>query len=98
MVELVIIAWIVKLTDIHKYVNNISEFTIGNWFVICLRFISPLFLLVIVGTNIYTTLTDGYGGYTTADLTLLGWGLIAAMLIGAIVINKTSKNTITQES
>jgi len=98
LVELVIMAWIVKLTDIHQYVNKISEITIGNWFILCLRFISPIFLVVIVGTNIYTTLTEGYGGYSADDLILLGWGLIAAMLIVAITINKASKNNITQES
>lgn len=98
IIELVIMAWIIKLTDIHEHVNRISEITIGNWFVVCLRFISPLFLVVILGTNIYTTLTEGYGGYSSSDLNILGWGLIAIMLIVAIVINSSSKTNITQES
>ncbi|MCP5079390.1 MAG: sodium-dependent transporter, partial [Psychromonas sp.] len=98
LIELLIMGWIIKLSDIHKHVNNVSEFTIGNWFEICLRFISPLFLLVIVGTNIYTTLMEGYGGYSQSDLMLLGWGLVGAMFVAAILINKASKNTIQQES
>ena len=98
LIELLIMGWIVKLSDIHKHVNNVSEFTIGHWFEICLRFISPLFLLVILGTNIYTTLTEGYGGYAQSDLMLLGWGLVAAMFISAIVINKASKTNLPQES
>ncbi|MEI6897660.1 MAG: sodium-dependent transporter [Psychromonas sp.] len=97
-IELVIMGWIIKLTDIHQYVNKISEFTVSSWFVICLRVISPLFLIVILGTNVYTTLTSGYGGYTLSDLTLLGWGLVAAMLIISIVINTKTKNNTTQES
>ncbi|WP_022940307.1 sodium-dependent transporter [Psychromonas hadalis] len=98
LIELFIMGWIIKLSDIHKHVNTVSEFTIGNWFEICLRFISPLFLLVILGTNIYTTLTEGYGGYTQSDLMLLGWGLVGAMFVVAIVINKASKNSFSQES
>jgi len=98
LVELFIMGWIIKLTAIHQHVNKISEITIGHWFIVCLRFISPLLLLVILGTNIYTTLTDGYGGYSTADLMLLGWGLVGAMLIAAIVINKASNTNMTQES
>ena len=98
IVELIIMGWIIKLSDIHKHVNSISEFTIGNWFENCLRYISPLFLIVILSTNIYTTLTEGYGGYSHSDLLMLGWGLVAAMLVGAILINVTSKNKQIQES
>jgi len=91
IIELVIMGWIIKLNDIHKHVDSVSEFKIGSWFEVCLRFISPLFLIAIVGTNIYTTLTDGYGGYSQSDLLMLGWGLTAAMLVIALVINKMSK-------
>jgi NSS family neurotransmitter:Na+ symporter len=97
IVELVIMGWIVKLTNIHEHVNKVSEFTVGNWFEICLRYISPLFLIVILVTNIYTTLTKGYGGYAHSDLLLLGWGLVAAMFVVAIIINKKSKMTISEE-
>ena len=90
--ELFIMGWVVKLTDIHKHVNNLSEFTVGNWFEVCLRYLSPAFLIVILGTNIKNTLTDGYGGYEPSDLLTLGWGVIAAMLIIALIVNKTSSN------
>jgi len=94
IVELFIMGWLIKLTAIHKHVNNISEFSVGHWFKICLRFLSPVFLIVILGTNIMTTLTKGYGGYGQSDLIILGWGLIAAMLILAVVINKASSTVI----
>jgi len=91
IIELVIVAWLFKLSDIRKYVNNISDFSIGTWFEICLRFISPAILAIILGTNIYKTVTEGYGGYATFELVILGWGLIAAMFIVAVVINKSSR-------
>ncbi|HIP76065.1 MAG TPA: sodium-dependent transporter, partial [Psychromonas hadalis] len=89
--ELVIMGWIVKLNGIHKHVDSVSEFKVGAWFGFCLRFITPLFLISIVATNIYTTINDGYGGYSHSDLLILGWGLTAAMLVVAFVINKMSK-------
>jgi len=88
--ELFIMGWVVKLTTIHTHVNETSEFTVGKWFEICLRYLSPAFLIVIFGTNIVTTLTDGYGGYAHSDLINLGWGVIAAMLIISITVNKAS--------
>lgn len=93
IIELFIMGWVVKLTAIHKHVNETSEFTVGNWFEICLRYLSPAFLIVIFATNIVTTLTDGYGGYANSDLITLGWGVIAAMLIIAITVNKASSST-----
>jgi len=90
IVELVIMGWVVKLTVIHKHANQLSEFTIGHWFILCIRYVSPALLIVILGTNIYTTITKGYGGYSHEDLLTLGWGVIAAMLIIAIAINKTT--------
>ncbi|WP_435235131.1 sodium-dependent transporter [Psychromonas sp. PT13] len=99
IIELVIMGWIIKLSDIHKHVNNLSEFTVGNWFEACIRYLSPAFLIVILGTNIYNTITEGYGGYTHSDLLTLGWGVIAAMLVLAIIINKTSNSdNLTKEA
>jgi len=91
LAELIIMAWLVKLADIRKHVNEISEFTIGKWFEVCLRFISPIFLVVILGTNVINTIKDGYGGYAQSDLLLLGWGLLAAMLVVSIIVNRSSK-------
>jgi NSS family neurotransmitter:Na+ symporter len=99
IIELAIMGWIIKLSDIHKHVNNLSEFTVGNWFEICLRYLSPAFLIVILSTNIYNTITEGYGGYSNTDLLTLGWGLITAMLIIAIIVNKTSNSeNLTKEA
>ncbi|MGF1723713.1 sodium-dependent transporter [Photobacterium nomapromontoriensis] len=91
LIELIIIAWLLKISDIRSYVNNISEFRIGKWFEICLRFLSPAMLAVILGTNLIRTVRDGYGNYQTPDLLMYGWGLVAAMFIIAIIINLRSK-------
>jgi NSS family neurotransmitter:Na+ symporter len=92
IIELFIMGWIIKLTDIHKHVNTLSEFTVGKWFEICLRYLSPAFLIVIWGTNLVNTLTDGYGGYADSELLTLGWGVVMAMLTISLIINKTSCN------
>lgn len=91
LIELLIMGWLVKISDIRSYVNKISEFSIGVWFEICIRFVSPVLLAIIIGTNIVNTINDGYGGYATSDLLMLGWGLVAAMLFVGIIINKSSK-------
>ncbi|ASJ95986.1 MULTISPECIES: sodium-dependent transporter [Shewanella] len=92
LVELLIITWLLKVTVIHQHANESSEFKVGSWFVICLRFISPAILATILMKNLYNTLVDGYGDYPIADQLILGWGLVGTMLFFAILINFTSKS------
>ncbi len=87
LVELILMTWLLKVSDVRKYVNSISDFTIGVWFDICLRFVSPVVLAIIVVTKVRTLLTEGYGGY---NLTL-GWLVIATLLVMAAIINLTNR-------
>ncbi|MFV0575159.1 MAG: sodium-dependent transporter [Vibrio sp.] len=87
LIELVLVGWLFKIADIRKHANDISDFSIGIWFELCIRFISPIMIAIILVNKIITTLSEGYGGYAMSDLLTLGWGLLALMLIVAISIN-----------
>ena len=86
-IELIILAWLFKIADIRDYANRLSEFTVGRWFDLCLRFVSPAMLAIILVKNLINTVTEGYGGYPITDQIILGWGLIAAMLLLSLIIN-----------
>ncbi|MBE7216597.1 sodium-dependent transporter [Shewanella benthica] len=86
-VELIILAWLFKIADIRDYANRLSEFTVGKWFDLCLRFVSPAMLAIILVKNLINTVTEGYGGYPIEDQLILGWGLIATMLVISLIIN-----------
>ncbi|MGF1720261.1 sodium-dependent transporter [Vibrio kyushuensis] len=90
-VELLLMIWVFKISNVRSYVNKVSDFEVGGWFEICLRFISPAILAVIVFNTLKTTLSEGYGGYAQSDLLLLGWGLLALLFVGGVIINLTSK-------
>ncbi|MGR5241504.1 sodium-dependent transporter [Photobacterium damselae] len=97
LLELLIVGWLVKIADIRQYANSISDFTIGKWFELCIRFISPIMLAIILVTNLYKTLAEGYGGYDMSDLLTLGWGLVGMMIVVSIIINLASKSPNQQE-
>ncbi|WKY58970.1 sodium-dependent transporter [Vibrio sp. SNU_ST1] len=87
-IEILLMAWLLnKVSDVRAYVNEISDFSIGVWFNVCLRFVTPIMLAIILATKLSALFTDGYGGY---DLTL-GWAMIAGLLAIGIIINMTSK-------
>ncbi|MDK9776345.1 MULTISPECIES: sodium-dependent transporter [unclassified Vibrio] len=88
LVEIVLMAWLLKqVPEVRNYVNERSDFSVGQWFEICLRFVTPIMLAVILATKLYALLTEGYGGY---DLTL-GWVMIAALFVSGVLINVVSK-------
>ncbi|MBD1575461.1 sodium-dependent transporter [Vibrio sp. S11_S32] len=91
LIELILVGWLFKVADIRDYANKISEVTIGVWFDLCIRFLSPVIIAYIFGSKVIDTVNEGYGGYGQFDLMLLGWGLLAAMLVIAIIINVTNK-------
>lgn len=93
LVEIVLMAWLLnRVSEVRGYVNERSDFSIGQWFEICLRFVTPLMLAVILATKLYALFTDGYGGY---DLTL-GWALIAALFIFGLLINAVNRKEKTK--
>ncbi|MBR9788754.1 MAG: sodium-dependent transporter [Vibrionaceae bacterium] len=93
LVEIVLMAWILnRVAEVRDYVNERSDFSIGQWFEVCLRFVTPIMLAVILATKLYALFTDGYGGY---DLTL-GWALIAALFIFGLLINAVNRKETTE--
>ncbi|WP_194436226.1 sodium-dependent transporter [Vibrio fluminensis] len=87
LIEVVLMAWLLnKVPSVREYVNAKSDFTIGQWFDVCIRFVTPVMLAVILATKLQTLLTEGYGGY---DLTL-GWVVIGALFVFGFIINSTS--------
>jgi NSS family neurotransmitter:Na+ symporter len=91
MLELIIVAWLLKVSFIRQHANENSEFQLGYWLEICLKIISPGILIAILLKNLYNTLVNGYGDYPIADQLILGWGLVGTMLFFAVVINFCSK-------
>ncbi|WP_299492871.1 sodium-dependent transporter [uncultured Shewanella sp.] len=91
LVEVILIAWFIKASSIRHYANQLSDFSVGRWMELCLRYISPALLLIILIRNLFNTLTQGYGEYDLSEQLFLGWGLIIVMLIIAIIINICSK-------
>ncbi|EGU30603.1 sodium-dependent transporter [Vibrio ichthyoenteri ATCC 700023] len=88
LVEIVLMAWLLnKVPSVREYVNSTSDFTIGQWFDVCLRFITPVMLAVILVTKTRALFNEGYGGY---DLTL-GWVVMGALLVFGLILNAANR-------
>ena len=88
VVELVLVGWVLrKLPELKGHINAVSEFAIGSWWDFCVRYLSLAMLLVIVGSNFVTAISEPYGGYANVDQLLFGWGLLAVMLITSLFVS-----------
>lgn len=90
--ELILVAWLFKMSELHKHINKVSEFSIGHWWTICIKFISPAILAILVLMNIRHELAENYSGYADNEIIYLGWGMVAILLLMAIAISTNYSN------
>jgi NSS family neurotransmitter:Na+ symporter len=86
--EIVLMAWIVKLTAMREHVNGVSDFEIGGWWNFCLRFVSTALLGIIIIRNLIGDIQKTYGGYDLDMIVMFGWCVLLATLLGAIILQK----------
>ena len=98
LIQLVVIGWVLKPRELRDYANSLSDFQIGGWWEVCIRYISSAFLAVIVFNNLLTAVTENYGGYSNEAILLCGWGMLIGMLIISLIMTRRkTANSLTAE-
>ncbi|WP_202709948.1 sodium-dependent transporter [Sporosalibacterium faouarense] len=91
LLEAIIIGWVVGADKIRKHTNSVSIYRIGKWWEIMVKFVTPAILIYMVGSNIINELSNPYGGgdYPSSALMLLGWGVVGAIIVLAVISSTT---------
>ncbi len=84
--EILFVAWFCNLNSLRSYINSISDFRINPAWNICLRFVTPLMLGIILLSNLIEDLGKNYGGYSTDALVLFGWVVLFSFIVLSIGI------------
>ncbi|WP_066634507.1 sodium-dependent transporter [Desulfolucanica intricata] len=87
LVEVILLSWFFKLDTVKKHINPISDFTVGNWWNFTLKVVTPIVLGYMAVQNLLGDIRVPYGGYTNSALLIMGWSLLAAVLVGAFILN-----------
>jgi len=82
VIELILICWFFKPEKLRAAANEYSNFSVGKWWTWCLKFITVIVLGYTFVVNLITFIKDGYGGYPSG----FGWGIVAIMVVGAVVL------------
>ena len=75
LIECYIIGWAYSTAKVQKHVNALPGMKLGNMWTIMIKFVSPVVLLALLGSEIISRFSEAYGGYPRS-----------AELIGAAVM------------
>lgn len=91
LISIVLVSWFNRpiLEEARKHINKISSIKLGAGWNFMLTVVTPLSLLIALGTQLYSLLTKGYGDYPASTVLIFGWGCVAFFAIGAIVFSRT---------
>ncbi|WP_108652567.1 sodium-dependent transporter [Dongshaea marina] len=96
LIELVLLGWGLRIATLRDHTNQISDFKLGYWWELCIRYFTLLILGALFLSNFIDELRVNYGGYSNQDILWIGWGMVIVMLVASIAIN-TRTNSIAQK-
>jgi NSS family neurotransmitter:Na+ symporter len=83
----VLVLWVLRRgPELRYHLNAVSTFRLGAWWQVLVAVLAPLVLGYMLVSRIVTLLVDGYEGYPAWYLALVGWGTIAFVVLGALVL------------
>ena len=84
--ECILIGWVFGSGKIKKYVNGLSEFRIGVWWDIFIRFLIPVILGVLILAELLERIGSPYGGYPRLAEFLGGWMMVLLLPVLGIIL------------
>ncbi|MBD5784949.1 sodium-dependent transporter [Cellulosimicrobium terreum] len=84
----VLVLWVKRRgSELQHHLNGVSTFQVGGWWQVLVTLLAPIVLGYMLVSRIVTLLTDGYEGYPAWYLALMGWGTIAVIVAGALLLS-----------
>ncbi|HHW00128.1 MAG TPA: sodium-dependent transporter [Clostridiaceae bacterium] len=99
LIEVVLISYIYGTKELRQQANEFSDFKVGKWWDILLKYFTPLLLGAVVVTNIINLFT----GLLSMDVIgviaqiVFGWGIVLIMIGASIVFYKRKWTTSVNE-
>ncbi len=88
IIECFLVGWLLKAKILRKHVNSAmrpSKFTVKPWWDVCVRYITPLVLLIIMVQSLIQELKTPYEGYSIESIILFGVDWLILVLIVSVL-------------
>ncbi|AEY64983.1 sodium-dependent transporter [Clostridium sp. BNL1100] len=76
LLEAITIGWLFGASKIREHTNPISYFSVGKWWNIMVKFVTPLILTFMIISNVINEILKPYGGYSQKALIAFGWSVV----------------------
>jgi NSS family neurotransmitter:Na+ symporter len=98
LLECIAIGWFYGTDKLRAYINEVSDFDIGIWWDIFIKWVTPIALGWALVANVVKDIREPYGGYPGWALVAGGWGVVAAIIIVAALITRIKPIVPKEES
>ena len=90
LIEVILISYIYGTKELRQQANEFSDFKVGKWWDILLKYFTPLLLGAVVVTNIIRMVTGLLPMDTISVIAqvVFGWGTVLIMIGAAVVFNR----------
>ncbi len=96
--ECIAIGWFYKPENLRNYFNPISEYQLGSWWDVMVKWVTPAIIIFLVGRNFINNIFfEPYGGYASKYLWMGGWGLLIGIAIVAFILTGAKGKAIASE-
>ncbi|WP_402469569.1 sodium-dependent transporter [Isoptericola aurantiacus] len=84
----VFVIWLYRRgPELRYHLSSVSTIPVGRWWYACVGLIVPVMLVVMLVQYVMTRIDEPYGDYDTTYLLYAGWGAVALLFLGAIVLS-----------
>ncbi len=87
LLECILIGWLLKSQVMRRYINASGGVHLLPLWDICIRFITPAFLLIMLVGALLGEFSETYGGYPVKALLLFGGGILFATHLLAFILS-----------
>jgi NSS family neurotransmitter:Na+ symporter len=86
----VAVGYLYDVRNFRLYLNSLSEIKLGRWWIVALRYVTPLVLFVILVMNLRAEFIQTYGGYPRWATWIGGWGVLMLVAVCGRLMMKWS--------
>ncbi|GAB6139170.1 sodium-dependent transporter [Halanaerobaculum tunisiense] len=91
-VECLLLGYFWDLDEIKTHVNQVSDFKIGSWWKVAIKYVTALVLAISLVSKLQGELTSLYNGYPLSAILTLGWGMTFGLIIIAYFMSRVKWN------
>lgn len=87
----ILVGWIYGAEKLRRYINQVSEWKVGKWWNIAIKYVIPVILTALLVSQLSKDIKIPYEGYPNWALGI-GWSIVIVPLILFVLLVITSKN------